>query len=131
MGALCLALPAHSQILSRYRGFQFSDGEKLITDRSEKVIACWEDAQYSLNLFQFDTETTFGLAVYSKRLETLAQAAIVEGLRLDEQEALQKESESRKKKEDEDRARQEKPGALTSRLFAHSESPAIVERSGL
>jgi hypothetical protein len=86
----------------------FSDGEKLITDRSEKVIARWEDAQYSFNLFQFDSETTFGLAVYSKRLENMAQAAIAESLRLDALEAPQRESKSRKKKEEEDRAKQDK-----------------------
>jgi hypothetical protein len=86
----------------------FTDGEKLISDRSEKVIARWEDSQYSFNLFQFSSETTFGLVVYSKRLDGLARAAIVESVRLDEQEAPQREIESRKKKDEESRAKQEK-----------------------
>jgi hypothetical protein len=74
----------------------FTDGEKLISDRSEKVIARWEDSQYSFDV------------VYSKRLDGLARAAIVESVRLDEQEAPQREIESRKKKDGESRAKQEK-----------------------
>jgi hypothetical protein len=38
----------------------------------------------------------------------LARAAIVESVRLDKQEAPQREIESRKKKDEENRARQEK-----------------------
>ena len=80
----------------------FTDGEKIISNRSEKVIARWEDLQYSFNLFQFSSETTFGLVVYSKPLDDLARAAIVESVRLDKQEAPQREIESRKKKSDRD-----------------------------
>jgi hypothetical protein len=86
----------------------FNDGEKLIIDRSEKVIARWEDSQYSFNLFQYSTEATFGLVVYSKRLDDLARAAIVASVRLDKQEAPQREIENRKKKDAENRARREK-----------------------
>jgi hypothetical protein len=85
----------------------FTDGKKMIVDRSEKVIARWEDSQYS-NLFRFSSETTFGLVAYSKRLDDLAQAAIVESVRLDKQEAPQREIESRKKNDEESRAKQEK-----------------------
>ena len=86
----------------------FSDGEKMILDRSEKVIARWEDSQYSFNLFQSSSEAAFGLVVYSKRLDDLARAAIIESVRLDKQEAPQREIESRKKKDEENRAEQEK-----------------------
>jgi hypothetical protein len=91
----------------------FTDGEKLISDRSEKVIARWEDSQYSFNLFQYSSEATFGeatfgLVVYSKWLDDLAQAAIVESVRMDKQEATQRKIESRKKKDEENRAKQEK-----------------------
>ncbi len=88
--------------------YLFSDGEKLISDRSVKVIARWEDMRYSFNLFQLSPEATFGLVVYSKRLDELAQAAIVESVRLDEQEAPQREIESQKKNDEENRAKQEK-----------------------
>jgi hypothetical protein len=88
--------------------YLFTNGEKMIVDRSKKVIARWEDSQYSFNLFQFSSETTFGLVAYLKRLDDLAKAAIVESVRLDEQEAPQREVESRKKKDEESRAKQEK-----------------------
>jgi hypothetical protein len=75
------------------------DGEKIITERSEKVIARWEDAQYSYNLFQPYSTAPFGLVIYAKRLDALARAVIVEAVRLDKQEAPQRESERQKNKD--------------------------------
>ena len=72
------------------------DGEKIITERSEKVIARWEDAQYSYNLFQPYPTAPFGLVIYAKRLDALARTAIAEAVRLDKQEASQRESERQK-----------------------------------
>jgi hypothetical protein len=95
----------------------FHDGEKLISDRSEKVIARWEDSQYSFNLFQYSSESTFGLVVYSKRLDDLARAAIVESVRLDKQEAPQREINSRKKKDEENRVKQEKARGVNKPHF--------------
>src|SRR6266568_526477 len=57
---------------------------------SEKIIARWEDSQYSFNLFRSSYQPTFGMLVFSKRLDALAGAAIVEAIRLDEQEAPQR-----------------------------------------
>jgi hypothetical protein len=85
----------------------YSDGEKTISIRSERVIARWEDAQYSFNLIQSSSLYDYGLVMYSKRLEALALAAIIEAIRLDLQEAPQRELARQKKKEDENRARQE------------------------
>jgi hypothetical protein len=95
----------------------FTDGEKMIVDRSEKVIARWEDSQYSFNLFQFSSEPTFGLVVYSKRLDDLARAAIVESVRLDQQEAPQREINSRKKKDEANRAKLEKARGVNKPPF--------------
>jgi len=86
----------------------YNGGEKIISDRSEKVLARWEDSQYSFNLFQLSLEPTFGMVMYSKRLDALARAAIVESVRLDDQEAPQRETERQKKKDEENRVRQEK-----------------------
>src|SRR5204863_4331669 len=86
----------------------YSDGEKIISDQSEKVIARWEDSQYSFNLFQSSSQTTFGLIVYSKRLDALAKTAIIESIRLDLQEAPQRAIARQQKKDEENRARQEK-----------------------
>jgi hypothetical protein len=95
----------------------FSDGEKLISDRSEKVIARWEDSQYSYNLFQPIYQSTFGMIIYSKRLDALARAAIVESVRLDEQEAPQRKIERQKIKDDEDRVQQEKARRVNKAPF--------------
>jgi len=86
----------------------YNGGEKIISDRSEKILARWEDSQYSFNLFQFSLESTFGMVMYSKRLDALARAAIAESVRLDDQEAPQRETERQKKKDEENRVRQEK-----------------------
>jgi hypothetical protein len=55
----------------------------------EKVIARWEDSQYSYNLYRSSNQPTFGMLIFSKRLDALAQAAIVEATRLDNEEAPQ------------------------------------------
>jgi len=52
---------------------------------SEKVLARWEDAQYSFNLFRHSSERTFGMVVLSKQRDALAQAAVAEAIRLDKQ----------------------------------------------
>ena len=75
---------------------------------NEKVLARWEDSQYSFNLFRSSYQPTFGMLVYSKFLDVPARAAIVEAIRLDEQEAPQREIEAQKRQEEENRAAQEK-----------------------
>ena len=56
-----------------------------------KVVARWEDADYSLNLVPSPYGLRFGLIAFSKRLDGLAQAAITRGIHLDEQEAPQRQ----------------------------------------
>jgi hypothetical protein len=56
-----------------------------------KVVARWEDADYSLDLVQSPYGWTFGLIALSKRLEGLAQVAIATGIHLDGQEAPQRQ----------------------------------------
>jgi len=68
-----------------------------------KVIARWEDSQYSCNLVQTGDRTSFALVLYSKRLDALAQTAIVEAARLDAQEAPQREIEEQMKRAQEER----------------------------
>jgi hypothetical protein len=86
----------------------YNGGEKIISDRTEKIIARWEDTQFSFNLFQPSYLSTFGMVMYSKRLDALARTAIFESVRLDKQEAPRREIERQKKKDEETRARQEK-----------------------
>ena len=73
-----------------------------------EVLARWEDAQYSFNLVRFSHEPSFTLVALSKRLDPPARAAVVEAVRLDAQEAPQREIELQKKQEAENRVQQEK-----------------------
>jgi len=67
---------------------------------TEKVIARWEDSQYSINLFRATSLNSFGLVMFSKRLYGQAEAAIAESVKLEGQEDLQKEIERQKKETD-------------------------------
>jgi hypothetical protein len=83
---------------------------------SEKVIARWEDSQYSFNLFRSSYGSAPGMLIFSKRLDSLAQVAIVQAIRLNEQEAPQREID-RQKREDVEKAaagQKARPGNKTN-----------------
>ncbi len=67
----------------------------------EKVIARWQDPQYSFNLFRSPYQSTFGMVAFSRRLDPLARAAVLEAVRLDAVEAPQREIDSQKVKDEE------------------------------
>src|SRR5947207_8863713 len=54
---------------------------------NEKVLARWENAEYSFNLFQSRYGNSFGLVVFAKKHELLAGAASLEAVGLDALEA--------------------------------------------
>src|SRR5271154_3081864 len=66
------------------------------------VLARWEDASYSCNLVRTGDQGSFSLVLYSKRVEALAQTAAVEAVRLEAQEAPQREIERQKKRLDDE-----------------------------
>jgi hypothetical protein len=66
---------------------------------SEKVIARWEDSQYSLNLFRTYGDT-FALVMFIKQMDTQAGISITESVKLEQQEAPQKEAARVKKSAD-------------------------------
>lgn len=68
---------------------------------SEKVIARWENPEYSLNLFRFSYKSSYGMIVFSKRVNILAKTAIAESIRLNDLEAPQREIERQKKQNEE------------------------------
>jgi len=68
------------------------------------VIALWEDSRYSFTLFHSSFQPNFGMIAVSKQLEALAQAATIEAVRLDKQEAPQREIERQKKQDEQDHA---------------------------
>jgi hypothetical protein len=64
------------------------------------VLARWENSEDSCDLVRTGDRSSFALVLYSKRLDALAQAAIVESARLDEQEAPQREIDKQKKRDE-------------------------------
>ena len=65
-----------------------------------KIIARWEDSGNSINLFRSSSLNSFGLAVFSKSMDVQAAAAIAESLKLEKEEAPQKEIDRRKSEAD-------------------------------
>lgn len=57
----------------------------------DTILARWGDAEHSVHLFRSPYQATFGLVIASTRLDALARAAVVEGARLDIEEAPQRE----------------------------------------
>ena len=47
-----------------------------IYNESVKVIARWEDSQYSFNLVRSSYQPRFGMVMFSKRLDALAQVKL-------------------------------------------------------
>ena len=82
-----------------------------------KVLARWEDPQYSYNLVKTGDQSSFAMVLYSKRLEALAQAAIVEAVRLDAQEAPQRELDKQKDQEEADSLVREKARSVNKPNF--------------
>ncbi len=66
----------------------------------ETVIASWGNSGNSADLSRSDGLNTFELTVFSNSLETKAEAAIVESLKLGKQEAPQKEIDRQKSEAD-------------------------------
>ena len=64
---------------------------------TEKVIARWEDSDYSFNLFRSTVLNTFGLVMFSKPLDAQVRAAIAAAIKLEGQENGQRKTERQKK----------------------------------
>jgi hypothetical protein len=94
-----------------------SSSSSQVYSDSEKVIARWEDSQYSFNLFRFSYRSAPGMLVFSKRLEALAQVAIVQAIHLNDQEAPQREIDRQKKQDEEKRAAGQKARPVNKANF--------------
>ena len=88
-----------------------------ISSENVKVIARWEDEKYSLNLVRSSYQPSFALICFSKPLDQLAQAAIVEALRLDMEEAPQREADLNRKQADALSIKQEKARTVNKPSF--------------
>ena len=67
---------------------------------TQKPVASWEDAQYSFSLVRSSFSDVLGLVVFSKQVNAQAELAIVEALKLDEQEGPKRDAERQKKQMD-------------------------------
>jgi hypothetical protein len=63
----------------------------------EKIIARWEDSQYSLSLHRSIFSSDFVLVISSLRLNAEANEAIAKAAKMEEQEGPQKEIERQQK----------------------------------
>ena len=82
----------------------------------EKVIARWQDAQSSVNLIR-SYDQLYGLVAVSRRVEPLAQEAIIEGARLDFVERPQRETERKKREAEVERVNGEKARVVNLPTF--------------
>ena len=68
---------------------------------TDTFIARWEDSQNSVSLFRSSNQSSYLLAVFSKRLDAEAKASSIESEKLEKQEARQTEIDRPKKDADE------------------------------
>ena len=67
---------------------------------TEKVVARWEDSQFSYNLFRSSASDTYAMVMFDKRLDAQAGVSIAESVQLEKQEAPQKEAARVQKESD-------------------------------
>ncbi len=77
-------------------------------DLKEKVVASWEDSQYSFNLVRSSYSDGYGLVMFSKQLNAEAELAIAEAVKLEKDEIPQVEAARQKKETDDLEAARQK-----------------------
>ena len=83
----------------------------------EKILARWEDPQYSVNLVRSSYGLAFTMVVLSKRLDALAGTAITEAIQIERQEAPQREIERQKRQDEETRVARAKARLVNKPTF--------------
>ena len=86
---------------------------------TEDVLARWEDAKSSVNLFAQSFRATFGLVIFSKTLAPQVRAAIDEGARLVELDAPRREVEEQKARDETERAAHAKARVVNKAVFRY------------
>jgi len=69
-------------------------------DMKQKLVASWEDSQYSINLVRSSFSGDFELVIYFKRLNAEAEVALAEAVKLEKQEEPQREAARQKEETD-------------------------------
>jgi hypothetical protein len=88
-----------------------------VYDDNQKILASWEDAEYSYNLFRSPYGNMFGLVAFSRKLDLMASDSSREAVRLDKLEAPGKELARKMKEEEDRRAAQEKARLVSKPRF--------------
>ena len=88
-----------------------------VYEDNQKVLACWEDAQYSYSLFRAVYGNAFGLVAFSKKLDLVASDSSREADRLDKLEAPARELAQQVKQEEDKRVAQEKARLISKPKF--------------
>jgi hypothetical protein len=86
------------------------------SEGGDAILAHWEDPQYAADLSS-SYLSTFALTVFSKPLDALARADVVEAIRLDEQEAPQRAVEREQQQTEAARVKQEAARRLNKTAF--------------
>jgi hypothetical protein len=106
------AISAKYGTATKPAGTEITFSTSQVYNDSEPIIARWQDAQYSFNLYRSAYQPSFGMIAFSKRLDALARTATTEANRLEAQTAPQREIQRQQKEDDEnhealEKARQE------------------------
>jgi hypothetical protein len=78
------------------------------SEMKQKLVAAWEDSQFSLNLVRSSFSGGFELVIYSKRLNAEAEATLAEVTRMERQEHPQTEPTCQKSESGDLQRRQQK-----------------------
>ena len=84
---------------------------------NEKVLAAWDNTEYSYSLFRSSFGSTFGLVIVSKEREVLAKAASEQSSAQDRLDAPQKELDRLKQQDTERRETEAKARAINKPKF--------------
>jgi hypothetical protein len=74
----------------------------------QKPVASWEDSQYAFDLGRSTLSSDFQLLIYSKQVNTAAEIALAEAVKLDKQEGPQREAARLKKETDDSEVTRQK-----------------------
>ena len=111
------AISAKYGIATRPTRTEITFSSAQVYNDSEAIIARWEDSQFSFNLYRSTYQPTFGMIAYSKRLDALARAATTEAIRLDAQEAPQREIQRQNQEDETNRESLERTRQANKRNF--------------
>jgi hypothetical protein len=98
-------------------GDSVSVSDSMTYEVQEKVLARWDNEQYSYNLYRSSYGSTFGLVAFSKMLDLMARNASREADRLDKVEEPAKELAQQKKRDEDARAAQEAARSINKPKF--------------